>query len=239
MANDLSRRQVLGLGVAGAVLASLPLIAPRAAWALDVGQARGLIDDVVGEINRVINSGGSEAAMLGQFEALFVRYADVPVIARVNRIENLERIYVAGADFAPTRANALGPDGWAPLLERCRADGEAVQTGLIAELDAAFKANPAPGIERLIEVRDEGVPVSFTGSLSTGTFVLTATNATGSGSAAAVMQRTPPWPAAVMPPRRPMATPRSARASPPASRACALPVSASLFAMPRWAAVIR
>lgn len=82
MANDLSRRQVLGLGVAGAVLASLPLIAPRAAWALDVGQARGLIDDVVGEINRVINSGGSEAAMLKQFEALFVRYADVPVIAR-------------------------------------------------------------------------------------------------------------------------------------------------------------
>jgi phospholipid transport system substrate-binding protein len=47
-----------------------------------VGQARGLIDDVVGEINRVINSGGSEAAMLKQFEALFVRYADVPVIAR-------------------------------------------------------------------------------------------------------------------------------------------------------------
>ena len=82
MANDLSRRQVLGLGVAGAVLASLPLIAPRAAWALDVGQARGLIDDVVGEINRVINSGGSEAAMLKQFEVLFVRYADVPVIAR-------------------------------------------------------------------------------------------------------------------------------------------------------------
>ena len=78
MANDLTRRQVLGLGLAGLVAASLP----RAALALDVGQARGLIDDVVGEINRVISSGGSEAAMLGQFEALFVRYADVPVIAR-------------------------------------------------------------------------------------------------------------------------------------------------------------
>ena len=42
----------------------------------------GLIDKVVGEVNRVINSGGSEAKMLQQFEALFVRYSDVPVIAR-------------------------------------------------------------------------------------------------------------------------------------------------------------
>ena len=82
MANDLTRRQVLSLALAGGVAISLPLGQPRAAWALDVGQARGLIDDVVGEINRVINSGGSEAAMLKQFEALFVRYADVPVIAR-------------------------------------------------------------------------------------------------------------------------------------------------------------
>ncbi|MCA3447100.1 MAG: ABC transporter substrate-binding protein [Rhodobacter sp.] len=78
MANELSRRHVLGLGVAGGVAICLP----RAAWALDVDQARGLIDDVVNEINRVISSGGSEAAMLTQFEALFARYADVPVIAR-------------------------------------------------------------------------------------------------------------------------------------------------------------
>jgi phospholipid transport system substrate-binding protein len=82
MANDLTRRQVMSLALAGGVAISLPLGLPRAAWALDVGQARGLIDDVVGEINRVINSGGSEATMLKQFEALFVRYADVPVIAR-------------------------------------------------------------------------------------------------------------------------------------------------------------
>jgi phospholipid transport system substrate-binding protein len=82
MANDLTRRQVLSLALAGGVAISLPLGLPRAAWALDVDQARGLIDDVVEEINRVINSGGSEAAMLKQFEALFARYADVPVIAR-------------------------------------------------------------------------------------------------------------------------------------------------------------
>ncbi len=82
MANDFTRRQVLNLGVAGLVAATAALALPRGAWALDVGQARGLIDEVVGEVNRVINSGASEAAMLVQFEALFVRYADVPVIAR-------------------------------------------------------------------------------------------------------------------------------------------------------------
>lgn len=82
MANELSRRHVLGLGVAGCGAICLPPGLPRAAWALDVDQARGLIGDVVAEINRVISSGESEAAMLTQFEALFVRYADVPVIAR-------------------------------------------------------------------------------------------------------------------------------------------------------------
>ena len=82
MANDFTRRQVLSLGAAGLVAGTVALGLPRGAWALDVGQARGLIDEVVGEVNRVISSGASEAAMLGKFEALFVRYADVPVIAR-------------------------------------------------------------------------------------------------------------------------------------------------------------
>jgi len=54
--------------------------------------------------------------------------------------EALARLHLAGADFAPRRANALGPDGWAPLLGRCRGDGDAVQPGLIAELDAALAA---------------------------------------------------------------------------------------------------
>jgi len=52
--------------------------------------------------------------------------------------EALARLHVAGADFAPTRANALGPAGWAPLLEACRADGDAVQPGLVAALDTAL-----------------------------------------------------------------------------------------------------
>jgi homoserine kinase type II len=52
--------------------------------------------------------------------------------------EALAQLHEAGADFAGRRANALGPVGWAPLLDRCRAQGDQVQPGLVAELDAAL-----------------------------------------------------------------------------------------------------
>ena len=50
----------------------------------------------------------------------------------------LARLHLAGADFAPIRANALGPAGWASLLERCRGSGDDVQPGLVAELDSSL-----------------------------------------------------------------------------------------------------
>jgi len=50
----------------------------------------------------------------------------------------LAALHLAGADFAPVRANALGPAGWAPLLERCRGSGDDVQPGLVAELDSSL-----------------------------------------------------------------------------------------------------
>jgi homoserine kinase type II len=50
----------------------------------------------------------------------------------------LARLHVAGAGYAPTRANALGPESWTMLLERCRARGDEVQSGLVMELDAAL-----------------------------------------------------------------------------------------------------
>lgn len=78
MAIDRTRRQVLGFTLAGAAT----MVLPRVALAFDVGQARSLIDDLVAQVNGVINSGGSESAMFAQFEKLFVRYSDVPVIAR-------------------------------------------------------------------------------------------------------------------------------------------------------------
>jgi phospholipid transport system substrate-binding protein len=72
----MSRRGLL-IGAAAALGAG---VAP--ALALDVGQARTLIDKAVADVNAIIASGKSEAAMFKDFERLFVKYADVPVIAR-------------------------------------------------------------------------------------------------------------------------------------------------------------
>ena len=50
----------------------------------------------------------------------------------------LASLHLAGDGFAPTRPNALGPAGWAPLLARCRDRADEVRPGLGAELDAAL-----------------------------------------------------------------------------------------------------
>jgi len=77
MVSDVKRRTVLaGLG-AGVVVAAVP----GSAMALNTAEARRLIDDVVSEITRVINSGGSESRMLTQFERIFDRFANTAVIA--------------------------------------------------------------------------------------------------------------------------------------------------------------
>lgn len=80
----LNRRTFVASVVAGFSLAALPL----PALALTEAGARTLVNNVLSEINRVIASGKSEAAMLRDFEKLFVRYADVPIMAR----------YALGAD---------------------------------------------------------------------------------------------------------------------------------------------
>jgi homoserine kinase type II len=48
----------------------------------------------------------------------------------------LADLHVAAADFTMTRHNALTVDGWRPLLDACRADGDQVARGLIETLDA-------------------------------------------------------------------------------------------------------
>ena len=50
----------------------------------------------------------------------------------------LAGLHLAGADYAPTRPNALGFHGWRPLLERSRARADEVRPGLMAELDTAL-----------------------------------------------------------------------------------------------------
>ena len=74
----LTRRSFTSVALVSSVFFALSL--PTAA--LDVGAARGLIDKVVADVNTIIGSGHSESQMFGDFEELFVKYADVPVIAR-------------------------------------------------------------------------------------------------------------------------------------------------------------
>jgi phospholipid transport system substrate-binding protein len=73
---------LVGFGVA----AAMPV---RALAAISATKAEQLIGKVVGDINRIINSGKSESAMIGNFEKVFAKYADVDFIA----------------------LSALGPDG--------------------------------------------------------------------------------------------------------------------------------
>ncbi len=76
MQSDIGRRTALTLLAGAAALAALP------AAALTEANARRLVDQVVSDINGIINSGRSEQAMFSQFETLFRRYGDVPIISR-------------------------------------------------------------------------------------------------------------------------------------------------------------
>ncbi len=77
MLSNPTRRILMATAVAAAVVAALP----TGAFALTTDQARALIDKLVGEINGVIGSGKSEAAMIKDFERIFSKYADVNFIA--------------------------------------------------------------------------------------------------------------------------------------------------------------
>jgi homoserine kinase type II len=50
----------------------------------------------------------------------------------------LAQLHLAGAGFAPVRPNALGPAGWAPLLETSLGQADGVQAGLGAELSESL-----------------------------------------------------------------------------------------------------
>ena len=80
MANnqDITRRKAIALSVS--VLGASML--PSVAMATTTASAKRLVKKVVKDINKVIDSGASEAEMLDQFEQIFVDYADVNTIAR-------------------------------------------------------------------------------------------------------------------------------------------------------------
>tara|TARA_B100000780_G_scaffold255540_1_gene204217 strand:- start:259 stop:858 length:600 start_codon:yes stop_codon:yes gene_type:complete len=82
MLNKITRRTFLASAASTFVFAATPLLA------LTEAGARGLIDGLVTKINSVIASGKSEAGMIKEFQGIFRRYADVPIMAQ----------YVLGVD---------------------------------------------------------------------------------------------------------------------------------------------
>ncbi|MEP3027414.1 MAG: ABC transporter substrate-binding protein [Pseudoruegeria sp.] len=84
LTNKLTRRSV----VVGSAAMALNAAIPAPASALSAKSAETLVSKLVVDINKIISSGKSEKAMYGDFERLFVKYADVPTIAR----------YTLGAD---------------------------------------------------------------------------------------------------------------------------------------------
>lgn len=91
MTMPLSRRAFFLASAAAAAVAALP------AQALTLDQARAHVEALVAEVNRVIASGESEAAMIQEFAAIFDRFADVPTIAR----------YALGSDARAASAGQL------------------------------------------------------------------------------------------------------------------------------------
>jgi phospholipid transport system substrate-binding protein len=71
-----TRRAVVIAALVAAASAGLPAVA------LTESEATKLVDEAVAEIQKVITSGKSDAAVLKEFEKLFVRYADVDIMAQ-------------------------------------------------------------------------------------------------------------------------------------------------------------
>ncbi len=84
--NSLFSRRVM---MTGALASSFFALTTSPVLALSEAAARALVDNVVADINRIIDSGKSESAMIREFEKLFTSYADVNIMAR----------YALGADI--------------------------------------------------------------------------------------------------------------------------------------------
>lgn len=68
--------------LAGLLAGGVALAAPFPALALNDAEAKALIGKLVDDLNAIINSGRPERTMFRDFEALFAKYGDVPIIAR-------------------------------------------------------------------------------------------------------------------------------------------------------------
>ncbi len=86
--------------------------------------------------NALRDLAGRKAAITTFLPGLWTRRVRIEHCATLGAA--LAKFHLAGADYAPTRKNALGPDGWMPLFDRARARADEVQPGLAHEVDTAL-----------------------------------------------------------------------------------------------------
>ena len=111
MLNNITRRTFVALASSSIAIAATP------SWALTQDEARKLVDSLVAKINSVIGSGKSEAAMIKEFQRIFRRYADVPIMAQY----------------------ALGVDGRRASASQKRAFGKAFEIYIASKYGKRFR----------------------------------------------------------------------------------------------------
>jgi len=82
MQNNPSRRSFIGSVVSGFAMTGFMAALPTTVLALSDSAAKSLVEKIVVAINKVIGSGKSLSRMISDFEKIFIKYADVPIIAR-------------------------------------------------------------------------------------------------------------------------------------------------------------
>ena len=90
---------------------------------------------------------GRPAALVSFLNGLSLRRPEVVHCAAAGHA--LARLHAAGAGFAITRPNALGPDGWGPLVEKTADGADGIENGLrnlIAEGHARVVADWPTGL---------------------------------------------------------------------------------------------
>ena len=63
---------------------------------------------------------------------------DAARLVAAELVQQVAQLHLAGRDYPPERRNALGPQGWAPLLEKSLAGADDVNPGLGEELSTAL-----------------------------------------------------------------------------------------------------
>ena len=111
MLTNITRRTFVALASSSIAIAATP------SWALTQDEARKLVDSLVAKINSVIGSGKSEAAMIKEFQGIFRRYADVPIMAQY----------------------ALGVDGRRASASQKRAFGKAFEIYIASKYGKRFR----------------------------------------------------------------------------------------------------